>query len=127
MFPLVSQLQQFFYKRDQDKSDAFLSEILSFFTLPQLVCLDETSKERGDLRTNVGWVLRGQVGVNRDYHFGRGDRVSALVVLTSAGVLDWAITPGMFTKEKFLQVTTEDHVDWSGRTRGPILVSCTSH
>ena len=42
------------YKADLDKADAWLTEVLTFHTLAELVFIDETSKDLGVLKGSVG-------------------------------------------------------------------------
>ena len=112
------------YKADRDKAAAWLAEILTFFDLSQLVCLDETSKDLGALKGSFGYSLRGTPCVCHDLPaLSHGTRISALTVFTPyEGFLDWALTTGTFTTDLFVHVTTEQHLDHHGKIRGPILL-----
>ena len=112
------------YKADTDRADAWLMEVLSFYALWQLFCIDETSKDMSVLKGSFGYAARGHHCICHDLPaLSHGSRTSAVVVFTPyEGFLDWAFTRGTFNTTRFVEVTTENFVDWTGALRGPILL-----
>lgn len=96
-----TQVQHFARKRDEDKARDFWMELMTYYTADQLLVLDETAKDRRNLRPNIGWGLRGVTPYVRDWHLTRGGRVSALTLFSSRGFEDWRMTKGTFNMSAF--------------------------
>jgi len=113
------------YKADRDKAHAWLTEVLTFYALWQLLCVDETSKDLSVLKGSYGYAMRGKGCECYDLPaLSHGKRTSAVVVFSPQhGFLDWAFTSGTFNTEYFVHVTTENFVDWRGVVRSPVLLS----
>mmetsp|Transcript_23120 Transcript_23120/g.58988 ORF Transcript_23120/g.58988 Transcript_23120/m.58988 type:complete len:346 (+) Transcript_23120:135-1172(+) len=113
------------YTCDMDRANAWLAETLTYFPYAEMLAvLDETSKDFDTLKGDFGYSLRGQPCTVQDqYLTHQCSRVSALVLHTlDGGFTDWAFTPGTFTKDYFLHVTTEPFRDWRGALRPPMLL-----
>ncbi|KOO35943.1 hypothetical protein Ctob_016485 [Chrysochromulina tobinii] len=76
-------------------------ELMTYYTADQLLVLDETAKDRRNLRPNIGWGFRGITPYVRDWHLTRGGRISALTLFSSRGFEDWRMTKGTFNTSAF--------------------------
>ena len=112
------------YQCDMDRANAWLAELLTFHSVGELGVLDETSKDLDVIKNGFGYSLRGADCSAQDMYLSHNNlRVSALCLYTvQEGFLDWAFTCGMFNKQYFLHVTTENYRDWQGVLRRPMLV-----
>jgi hypothetical protein len=95
------QVQHFARKRDEEKARDFWMELMTYYTADQLLVLDETAKDRRNLRPNIGWGFRGITPYVPDWHLTRGGRVSALTLFSSRGFEDWRMTKGTFNTSAF--------------------------
>jgi transposase len=112
------------YQCDMERANAWLAELLTFHSVGELGVLDETSKDVDVVKSGFGYSLRGVKCSAQDMYLSHDNlRVSALCLYTvQDGFLDWAFTSGMYNKDYFLHVTTENFRDWRGVLRRPMLV-----
>ena len=94
-------VQHFAMKRDADRARLFLLEINSLCTANQILVVDETAKDRRTFRATIGWGLRGCAPFVRDEFLTRGDRVSALTLLSHRRFEDWRFTKGTFNRDNY--------------------------
>lgn len=94
-------LQHFALRRDADKARAFWLEMMTFYTMEDMLVLDETAKDRRDMRRSFGWGARGCPPFATDSFPTRGGRTSALCVLSSQRFEGWAYTSGTYNAERF--------------------------
>lgn len=112
------------YQCDMERANAWLAELLTFHSVGELGVLDETSKDVDVVKSGFGYSLRGVECSAQDTYLSHDNlRVSALCLYTvQDGFLDWAFTSGMYNKDYFLHVTTENFRDWRGVLRRPMLL-----
>jgi hypothetical protein len=94
-------LQNWASERDDLRCHAFLVELMTFYSMHELLTLDETSKDRRALKASFGWHVRGCPGVEGAISYRRGDRWSALCIFSPRGFEDWRLIEGNFDAELF--------------------------
>jgi hypothetical protein len=94
-------LQVWASQRDDAKALLFYMELMSFYYLEDLLVLDETAKDRSDLRPSFGWGARGFPTIVRYQELRRDERVSALCCFSYRGFEDWHSITGTYTTALF--------------------------
>jgi len=96
-------LEAYAQRRDQQASDRFLTFVLGTLSVDQLFFLDETAKDRRDLRRGWGYALRGLPAVANEGYSGRGRRTSTLATFDIDGFVSWSIINGTFDEDAFME------------------------
>lgn len=100
-------MQHWAAQRDEHKAQAFFAELMSFYSLTDLLTLDETAKDRSALRASYGWWFRGLTPVQTDIEHRRDERVSALCMFSHRGFEDWRFTFGTYNAAVFDEAVEE--------------------
>lgn len=105
---------------------------VSFFTIDQLVWLDETGCDKRDHVRKMGYSMKGDRPV---YHsiLHRGQRVSAIAAMCCEGVIALELQEGTFNGDKFMEFLTciliPQMCQFDGSSPRSVLVmdNCTIH
>ena len=78
---------------------------MQFFSIEQIVWLDETGSDNRDHVRKMGYAMRGERPVyHRILH--RGRRVSAIAAMCSDGVIALELQEGTYNGDKFVEFVT---------------------
>jgi len=94
-------VQHWAAQRDEMADAWFFLELMSFYTMEDILVIDETSKDRDVLRQSFGWSARGCPPVVDYLELSRDGRLSALCCLSCVQMEDWRFNPGTYTTESF--------------------------
>ena len=100
-------MQHYALRRDDLKAQAFWCEIVTFYSLDDLLVGDETAKCVGCMRSQRGWGQMGVTPYDRDVTLSRGRRVSALTYFSTRGFEDWRFTRNTYNAPRFQSATDE--------------------
>ena len=78
---------------------------MQFFSIEQIVWLDETGSDNRDHVRKMGYAMRGDRPVyHRILH--RGQRISAIAAMSSDGVIALGLQEGTYNGDKFVEFVT---------------------
>lgn len=97
-------IQQVALQRSSEHRGDFMAE-MQFFTVDQLVWLDETGCDKRDHIRKMGYAMKGDRPVyHRILH--RGQRISAIAAMCSDGVIALELEGGTYNGDKFVEFIT---------------------
>ncbi len=124
-------VQQVALQRCSEYRGDFMAEI-QFFSVDQIVWLDETGCDNRDHIRNLGYAMRGIRPVcKRLLH--RGQRISAVAAMCSEGVIALELGEGTYNGDRFLEFITgiliPEMLQFDGSSPRSVLVldNCSIH
>ena len=91
-------------QRDEQAALAFKAFVVANFAPHMLFFLDETAKDRGALRRDFGYALRGFRPIDRRGFAPRGERCSSMCSFDINGFVNWyTIRNANFNAQRFLE------------------------
>ena len=128
---LVKKLQQIALQRSVEYRGQFLAEV-QFYDVRQFVWVDETGSDDRNRRRKFGYSLRGEPPVCH-HLLHRGRRISAIVAMSTDGVVTYDLVHGSVNGEKFIQFLqgklVPEMLPYDGENPRSILVmdNCSIH
>jgi transposase len=108
---------------DRRRADQFYADVTLNYSAPQLLFLDETSKDDRAFNRSFGYELRGLKPRSSLGVFQRGQRFSTLAAFDMTGFLGWYSIRGTFKADNFLDGIEDAIIQHVGAFPGPRSVA----